>query len=199
LPTSFADPAWRAEEARVVARARAGDRLAGEQLYRVYAGSLLRLVLRPRLGDPAAAEDALAETFIAAFRALDGFEDRGAGLWPWLARIAVHKAMDVHRARARATRARERLEAQAPPPPPETPAEALEALGEADIQTARVRTALSDLHPRYREALELRFLQGLGREECARRLEVRLGTFDVLLLRAVRAFARAWNPQEPEE
>ncbi|HOX44026.1 MAG TPA: RNA polymerase sigma factor [Myxococcota bacterium] len=196
MPSPFADPIWRAEEARVVARVRAGDRLAGEQLYRAYAGPLLRLVLRPRLGDPAAAEDALAETFIAAFRALDGFEDRGAGLWPWLARIAVHKAMDVHRARARAARGCERLEAQAPPPPPETPAEALEALDEAELQAARVRAALSGLHARYREALELRFLQGLGREECARRLAVKLGTFDVLLLRAVRAFARAWEPEE---
>ncbi len=195
MANPFADPAWRAEEARVVARARAGERAACEALYRAYAGPLLRLVLRPRLGDPAAAEDALAETFIAALRGLQGFEDRGAGLWPWLARIAAHKAMDVHRARARAARARGRLEAEAPPAPPETPAEALEALDELEGRGAEVRRTLDGLHARYREVLRLRFLEGLSREECARRLEVKLSTFDVLLWRAVRAFARAWNPR----
>ena len=58
---------------------------------------------------------------------------------------------------------------------------------------ARVEATLARINPRYRRALELRFLQGVSRPECAERLEVRLGTFDVLLLRALRAFRREWT------
>jgi RNA polymerase sigma-70 factor (ECF subfamily) len=46
------------------------------------------------------------------------------------------------------------------------------------------------LQERYRTAIELRLVQELPREECARRLGVTIGTFDVLLFRAVRAFRK---------
>jgi DNA-directed RNA polymerase specialized sigma24 family protein len=57
----------------------------------------------------------------------------------------------------------------------------------------KVVRALGSLQPRYRRALELRLVEGRPRQECADAMEVRLGTFDVLLLRALRAFRREWD------
>ena len=52
---------------------------------------------------------------------------------------------------------------------------------------------LEAINPRYRRAIELRFLEDKSREECAGAMEVKLGTFDVLLLRALRAFRKEWD------
>ena len=49
------------------------------------------------------------------------------------------------------------------------------------------------LQERYRTAIELRLVQELPREECAKRLDVTIGTFDVLLFRAVRAFRKQFG------
>src|SRR5262249_48206035 len=54
----------------------------------------------------------------------------------------------------------------------------------------RIDDTMSLLQERYRTAIELRLIQELPREECAKRLGVAIGTFDVLLFRAVRAFRK---------
>ena len=51
---------------------------------------------------------------------------------------------------------------------------------------------LSRINPRYRRAIELRFFEEQPREACAQALDVQIGTFDVVLLRALRAFRAAW-------
>jgi RNA polymerase sigma-70 factor (ECF subfamily) len=45
-------------------------------------------------------------------------------------------------------------------------------------------------------AIELRLVQELSREECAKRMNVTIGTFDVLLFRAVRAFRKHFGERE---
>ena len=57
---------------------------------------------------------------------------------------------------------------------------------------AAVAAALGRINPRYRRALELRFFEEHERTACAAALEIKVGTFDVLLLRALRAFRAAW-------
>jgi RNA polymerase sigma-70 factor (ECF subfamily) len=79
--------------------------------------------------------------------------------------------------------------AEAPP----DPAELLELrIGHAEL-TGAVAGVLERLNPRYRRAIELRIVEELSREDCARALEVKLGTFDVLMLRALRAFKKEWT------
>jgi RNA polymerase sigma-70 factor (ECF subfamily) len=61
---------------------------------------------------------------------------------------------------------------------------------------------MSGLNARYRRAIELRFVEEFSREECAAALDVKIGTFDVLLLRALRAFRKEWTTRfgdEPHE
>lgn len=165
--------------------------VAFEQLYRAHAGALLAQVIRPRAASAADAEDLLVDTFRAALEGLGRFTWRERGLFPWLARIASNKAIDLARARAARARATERLGAEpvAPAPTPE-----VLLVGHADRAATReaVHVVLGDINPRYARALRLRLLEGQPRAACAEALEVKLGTFDVLLLRAVRSFRAAW-------
>lgn len=185
--------AW---ERTLLRRIRAGERAAFAELYRAYAPVIYRRVLLPKLGAAGAAEDALAETFRAAFMKLDTYEDQGVSIYHWLARIASNKAMDMHRARARTDRALTRLEGLLAPleePGARDPFGELSARRDHEALEARITAALTQLNPRYRRAIELRFLEERERVACADALAVKLGTFDVLLLRALRAFRKAWD------
>nr|MBA3538643.1 hypothetical protein [Deltaproteobacteria bacterium] len=57
----------------------------------------------------------------------------------------------------------------------------------------RIDDTMGLLQDRYRTAIDLRLIQELSREECAKRLGVTIGTFDVLLFRAVRAFRKQFG------
>lgn len=195
MASEFQDPGWLAQERRLISRAKRGDRGAFGALYRAFAGALYRRVLLPKLQDPAAAEDALAETFIVAWQRLGGFEDRGVSLFSWLARIAANKAIDIHRGRGRADRASANLERLVEPLLTPVPGQDEELVRQLDAPAlrAKVTATLERIRPRYRRAIELRFMQGLSRDDCAAHLEVKLGTFDVVLLRALRAFRKEWD------
>jgi RNA polymerase sigma factor (sigma-70 family) len=188
------DPAWLDEERQLVERAAAGDREAVAQLYAALAPPLYGRVLLPLLGDRDAAEDALAETFRVAIERLAGFRHQGVSLWYWLQAIGRNKAMDLHRARARAHRVLATFARLLEPLAPWGEAAGV-AFTEHDQRRLRdaVAEALGRINPRYRRALEARFLQERSRDECAQILGVTLGTFDVLLLRALRAFRRDWQ------
>jgi RNA polymerase sigma-70 factor (ECF subfamily) len=190
----FNDPAWLEEEQRLVERAVGGERAAVARLYAAFAPPLYGRILLPILGDRDAAEDALAETFRAAIERLAGFRYQGASLWYWLQAIGRSKAMDLHRARARANRALATFARLLEPLAPWDEA-AGAAFAEPDQRRLRgaVGEALARINPRYRQALEARFLEERSRDECARLLGVTLGTFDVVLLRALRAFRREWE------
>jgi RNA polymerase sigma-70 factor (ECF subfamily) len=184
-----------------IERAKAGDRTAFADIYKAYAPPLFARVLLPKLGNRAAAEDALSETFRTAFERLAGFEPRDVSLYFWLARIASNKAMDLHRAKGTTGRALASFEelsrplAEAPP----DPGELLELRMDHTRVQAAVGVVLGRLNPRYRRAIELRFVEELDREAAAAAVGVKIGTFDVLLLRALRAFRKAWTEHVAEE
>ncbi len=187
--------AWLAWEQDCVRRARAGDRGAFAELYRAFAGPLYAQCLLPRLGSRAAAEDVLAETFRVLLESLDGFRHEGKSIWFWIVRVAVNKANDAHRASARKGRALASYEKLVEPIAPAqlTPDSELELAERAERLKALVGRALERINPRYRRAIELRVIEERSREECAAALEVKIGTFDVLVLRALRAFRSEWE------
>ncbi|MBU0551267.1 sigma-70 family RNA polymerase sigma factor [Myxococcota bacterium] len=182
-------------EAKQIKRAKRGDRRAFAALYDAFAEPLYARVLFPRLGEAAAAEDALAETFRVAFEQLDRFEFQGASLWFWLARVARNKATDIHRARQRGAHAVARYDDLWGPlrDEPELPSAQLERDEEGARLREAMNQALSQINPRYRRVIELRFLEDKPREACAAALEIKLGTLDVLMLRALRALRKAWD------
>ncbi len=191
-------------ERRCLERARRGDRQAFAELYQAYAGPLFGRVLMPRLANRQAAEDALSETFRTLLERIDRYEDQGKSVWYWLARVAVNKANDMHRVKGRTSRALASFESLLAPVRREIddPGELVEDRAERERLGAAVQEVLGRINPRYRRAIELRFLSDKSRQECAEALDVKLGTFDVLILRALRSFRKEWEAAmgaEPEE
>lgn len=182
-------------ERKLIRRTLEGDERAFGDLYRAYAQSIFARVLMPRLGNRQAAEDALAETFRTAFERLESFESRDTSIYSWLARIAANKATDMHRVKQRTARALTSFEQMLEPLRPEGsgPAAAMEAADELRVLREAIALVMERLNPRYRRAIELRFMEEKSREACAEAMAVKVGTFDVVVLRALRAFRREWD------
>lgn len=70
-----------------------------EVLHRRFSGVIYDLCVR-MLGDRSEAEDAVQETFVSAFRALDSFR-YGESHLPWLYRIASNACLKIIRTRRR--------------------------------------------------------------------------------------------------
>ena len=174
-----------------------GEQAAFGELYDAYAGLLYRRVLFPMLGNAAAAEDALSETFRSAYQHLDTYRPSNLGVYPWLAKIAKNKALDMFRARKVTGRALANFEALLEPllPKPPSPEQLLNEEVSQRALSAGIQRTLAQLNERYRTVIELRFFEEQPREACAAKLGVKLGTFDVLLLRALRAFRKQWEEQ----
>jgi RNA polymerase sigma-70 factor (ECF subfamily) len=163
---------WAARaEAEVVARARRGDTVAFEQLYRAHRDRVYTLCLS-LCGDAEEAQDLLQDTFLRAYRSRRQFRGE-AQFATWLHRIAVNLYRDALRHRAR-----EPVPA-APARPPDT---------EAAELAAQVRTALARLQPAHRIVLALRYSQSLSYQEIAALLRWSLPRVKVTIHRAKRAF-----------
>lgn len=189
-----------AEEAKLVARAQAGDRLALGALLKKYGPSLYRSVLMPRLGSAAAAEEGLSATYAKVVEKLDKFTWQGSGFYPWLRVVAMRIALDMLRARRRETpfdtddlaREVDRAEAELG----HSADHATLADEDARVAKARVERALASINPRYAQAIRLRVLEERSREEVAVALGVTTATFDVVLHRALAAMKKALQPAE---
>ena len=185
-------------EWKLITRTLQGDERAFGELYRAYAKTIFSRVLVPRLGNRQAAEDALAETFRTAFERLEQFESRERSIYSWLARIAANKATDMHRVKQRTARALTTFEQMLQPlsAGPRDPEDNVLAEDEQRALAERICAVMQVLNPRYRRAIELRFMEERSREDCADALEVKVSTFDVVVLRALRAFRREWDKME---
>ncbi len=130
--------------------------------------------------DAAAAEDIAQEAFVAAVRALDGF-DRRRPFGPWLHRIVVNRAIDWARARAlrREVAGEAVLERVPAAPEPGNPREL----------SPGVVAALAALSPDHRAVIVLRFLLEYSPGEIAGILEVPRGTVNSRLRRGLDALA----------
>jgi len=180
------------EEQRLVEEAQAGNLDAMRPILERYAQPLYGTVILPRLGDAASAEDVLRDTLATAVEKIKRFTWQGKSIYPWLRQIAINKVFDVHRQSKRSRRLADAMAHEvAQETAPESHADAqLMADQERRAHRERIDDTLVQLQDRYRTAIELRLIQELSREECAKRLGVTIGTFDVLLFRAVRAFRK---------
>jgi len=180
------------EEQRLIEEAQQGNLDAMRPILERYAQPLYGTVILPRLGDSASAEEVLRDTLATAVEKIKRFSWQGKSIYPWLRQIAINKVFDVHR---QSKRSRKLADAMAHEIAVETdPASHADAQLMADQERRSHRDRIDDtmvlLQDRYRQAIELRLVQELSREECAKRLGVTIGTFDVLLFRAVRAFRK---------
>lgn len=187
------------EEQRQVEEAQAGNLDAMRPILERYAQPLYGTVILPRLGDTATAEEVLRDTLATAVEKIRRFTWQGKSIYPWLRQIAINKVYDVHRQSKRSRRLADAMVHEvAVETDPETHADALLiADQERAAHRARIDEAMKHIAERYRTAIELRLIQELSREECAKRLGITIGTFDVLMFRAVRAFRKHFG-ERPE-
>jgi RNA polymerase sigma factor (sigma-70 family) len=180
------------EEQRQVSEAQQGNLDAMRPILERYAQPLYGTVILPRLGDTSSAEEVLRDTLATAVEKIGRFTWQGKSIYPWLRQIAINKVYDVHRLSKRSRRLADAMVHEVPvESDPESHADAqLIADQERRSHRERIDETMGQLQERYRTAIELRLIQELSREECARRLGVTIGTFDVLLFRAVRAFRK---------
>ena len=189
------------EEQRLVEEAQAGNLDAMRPILERYAQPLYGTVILPRLGDTSSAEDVLRDTLATAVEKIRRFTWQGKSIYPWLRQIAINKVYDVHRQSKRSRRLADALVHEvAVESDPDSHADAiLIADQERRAHRDRIADTLQLLAERYRLAIELRLVQELPREDCAKQLGVTIGTFDVLLFRAVRAFRKQFGERAPGE
>jgi len=183
------------QEQRQVEEAQAGNLDAMRPILERYAQPLYGTVILPRLGDTASAEEVLRDTLATAVEKIRRFTWQGKSIYPWLRQIAINKVYDVHRQSKRSRRLADAMVHEVPmETDPETHADAqLMADQERASHRVRIDDARVSIAERYRQAIELRLIQELPREDCAKKLGVTIGTFDVLLFRAVRAFRKQFG------
>jgi RNA polymerase sigma-70 factor, ECF subfamily len=185
----------------VLTRARAGDERAFRELTDAHRRELQVHCYRI-LGSVQDAEDALQETLLAAWRGLDGFEERSS-LRSWLYTIATNRCLNVLRAGERRPHEQRPLSFEPPRPTrygevpwlepypdallegvpdsapgPDARYEAREAVGLAFV------TALQRMPPRQRAALVLRDVLGYRAAEVATMLDTTETSVNSALQRA---------------
>jgi RNA polymerase sigma-70 factor (ECF subfamily) len=192
-PASYAHPA--SGEVRVheqdagevfelVESARTGDRLAFGVLYDRFHPAVYRLAVA-RLCSPHDAEDAVADTFLRAWRAIDRYQWTGAPFVSWLLAIAHTQVLTLRR-----TRARRPATAMADVPEVEERGAAPHDQERA-IQRLEAQRMLESLPEEQRVVLTLRFYGGLSAEEIGERIGKPAGSVRQIQMRALERLARA--------
>ena len=161
-----------------------------DQVVREHAPRVYRLAFRLS-GSPEDAEDLTQETFVRVFRSLAGF-------WPgtfegWLHRITTNLFLDMVRRRQRIRfvvlpEDTERLPGTAPSP------EQVYSDTHVDPQ---VQAALRALPPAFRAAVVLRDVEGLGYDEIAEVLGIKVGTVRSRIHRGRAAMRQALGHLAP--
>jgi len=163
-------------ESRWVEKARAGDRLAFEKLYRSHCDHIYGLCWRLCGGDRALAEDMVQEAFVRAWNKLDLF--RGDSKFgTWLHRLAVNVVLSDRRIRVKRLRREQEFD------------ENVERVqvGDRDVFAGLRRdleAAIAGLPERARTVLILYDIEGYRHEEIAQMTGMAVGSSKAQLHRA---------------
>jgi RNA polymerase sigma-70 factor (ECF subfamily) len=189
------------DERQLLAGLRAGEDLAYETLVRAYGGRLLQ-VARRFLGD-ADAGDAVQESFLAAFKAIERFDGKSR-VSTWLHRIVVNTSL--MRLRKKSHQVEQSLEPLLPTfledghranvgaawvPTPE------EHFEQQEIKEL-VQHAIHRLPVNYRSVLLLRDIEGLSGAEAGEVLGISPNAVKVRLHRARLALREVLDPHMPK-
>jgi len=168
----------------LVDRARNGDEKAFALLLNRYRDSIYFMLLK-MVNNPSDAEDLTIEAFGKAFRSLDTFTPNFA-FSTWLFKIATNNCIDFIRKKQASPAIVNQgsdendiytINIQSDAPDPE------EALIIRQ-RIAELREVVSQLKPRYRNLIELRYYKEYSYEEISKELNLPIGTIKAQLFRA---------------
>lgn len=166
----------RLSDEALVAQVARGDSAALEALYDRHNSTVLGLTLKI-IGDRAAAEDILQETFWRVWKSADTFQSQRGSFTSWLFRIARNLAIDVYR--------RNNVRPQVMPDDDgsvsvldRTPDPDMDVAEQAQavLQNKQVRGAMSSLPGVQRQVIEMAYFYGMTRQEIAEVTGEALGT-----------------------
>jgi len=154
------------QEGELLERARSGDRPAFGALVRIHQRRVYACALQI-LADAGEAQDAVQETFLRGWRAIDRFDGRSE-LSTWLYRICVNVCLNIIRRRRRTDAAD-----IADPRVPEPSADPTQGINDPVLAAEsthlyrRLARALDVLSPALRTTAILVLVQGMGHREAA--------------------------------
>lgn len=165
-----------ATEERWVDKARAGDRLAFEQLYRSHCDRIFALCWRMCGGDRGLAEDMVQEAFIRAWNKLDLFKG-DSKFGTWLHRLTVNVVLSDRRIRVKRVQREQALD------------EGIERVmvGQRDVFAGLrkdLESAIAGLPERARTVLVLYDIEGYQHNEIAEMTGMAVGSSKAQLHRA---------------
>lgn len=186
-----------ASDAELARDARAGSEAAYRELVSRYATPSVNFIYR-YVGDRALAEDLAQEGFLRVYQRLDTY-DTGRKFSSWFFQVLRNITIDYLRVNRLPTSSLDELEQDGR----STKAIDVESASPEDAaqQTelaAAMNAALSRLRPEYREAVVLRYQEGLTQPEIADILRLPTGTVKTYLHRARKELAEilsksGWN------
>jgi RNA polymerase sigma-70 factor, ECF subfamily len=169
-------------EARLISQIAGGDEAAFGMLYERFSSSLYGMAFR-MMNDAKEAEDVLQEGFTYIWRKAASYDSSRSTPFAWAVMIVRNKAIDRLRIRQRQERLHDKVI---------TEGAFFQEQDEtsADQPTLRergalVRSALQQIPPEQRQALELSFFGGLTHEQIAERLATPLGTIKARIRRGL--------------
>lgn len=174
-----ADEQYNVELLRRVAQ---GDNVAFAALYDRLSPILYSMALR-MMNDAGEAEDVLQDGFIYIWRRASAFEPSRSSSFAWAVMIVRNKAIDRLRVRQRGERLQERVTSSRELFSDRDDLSALEPF--LRERKAQVQSALSEVSPEQRQALQLSFFSELTHEEIATQLGAPIGTIKARIRRGL--------------
>jgi RNA polymerase sigma-70 factor, ECF subfamily len=147
--------------AELVAQAQQGDQMAFAALYEQYSPLVYRFLRRRLDGADEIVEDLTEDVFVKVYEKIDRYVERGLPFTAWLYRIAHNHLVDYLRSLPRMSASS--LDAVA-----EVPERAASAAFSRVLDRQSLAPAMARLTPEQRQAVELRFIEGMSVAEAAR-------------------------------
>lgn len=152
-------------------RSARGDEQAFAELYDATSARVHGLVLRV-VRDPAQSEEVTQEVFLQIWRTAARYDENKGSALSWMMTLAHRRAVDRVRAAEAVSRQDTTYHQGSHVVSIDTTAEA----AESSMEARRVRSALAELTPVQREALELAYFGGYTHIEVATMLDLPVGT-----------------------
>ncbi|MEJ7617201.1 MAG: sigma-70 family RNA polymerase sigma factor [Pyrinomonadaceae bacterium] len=177
---AFADEASRG----LIAACQHGDRQAFQQLFELYKDRVYSVAMHYFNGDEGSAKDVTQQVFLKLFAKISQFH-YDAGFGTWLYRVVANACLDEQRRRRKFVSVDEATGASQL----RVRASQHRELEQSEIADT-VRTAISELRPKLRLPILLKYVEGLSYEEIAASLGCSQGTVASRLNRGHKALAQ---------